>query len=183
MKVIVAGSRDYCDPTWVSFAIADSGFQLTELVHGDCDGVDRTAAALYKEKAESGEITIAPFPAQWSIFGNEAGPIRNHQMAQYADVLVLIWDGPRAKKKSGSRLMLKFMKDEGKPIKEYHIQPDGTLKPVNQSGGVFTLTLQQLNQLAAATAKRPLPDWDDDDDWTDDSTDDDFSHLLPKDWE
>lgn len=33
------------------------------------------------------------FPADWNAHGKAAGPIRNQQMAQEADVLIAFWDG------------------------------------------------------------------------------------------
>jgi hypothetical protein len=45
------------------------------LIHGDAPGVDRLAA----KAAETFELDIEPYPADWSK-GAAAGPVRNRQM-------------------------------------------------------------------------------------------------------
>jgi hypothetical protein len=57
-------------------------------------------------------VPIASFPAKWERYGKRAGPIRNREMADYADVAVVIWDD----NSPGSRNMIKTMKDLGKPV-------------------------------------------------------------------
>ena len=82
--------------------------QITEIVSGQCEGVD----LLGEQWANEHNIPVAPFPADWKRYGNAAGPIRNGQMAKYADVLIAI-PGERSK---GTRDMIKQMKLEGKPV-------------------------------------------------------------------
>ena len=50
-------------------------------------------------------------PAQWDLYGRAAGPIRNAQMADYADAAIIIWDG----KSPGSLNMIKEVKKVNKP--------------------------------------------------------------------
>ena len=90
MRVIVAGGRD-AQPAYelVVSAIAESGIEITELVHGAARGIDSAAG----EWAERNKIPIKVFPADWSQHGRAAGPIRNRQMAEYADALIAVWDG------------------------------------------------------------------------------------------
>jgi len=97
-KVIVAGSRDITDFDAVSNAIEKSGFQIREIVSGAADGVD----SLGEEWAENHAIDTAIFEADWDTHGKSAGPIRNKQMAQYADAAVIVWDGESV----GTRSML-----------------------------------------------------------------------------
>lgn len=90
MKVIVAGSRDFEDAAVILRAIQDSGFTITELVNGMCPtGVDKVAKAM----ADSYGVPVEPFPADWAKHGRAAGPIRNAEMAAYADACVVIYDG------------------------------------------------------------------------------------------
>lgn len=89
MKTIIAGSRAIDSNIPVCEAIEESGFQITEVVSGCARGVD-----LYGELwAKNHGIPIKKFPAEWDRYGNGAGPIRNSQMAAYADALVAVWDG------------------------------------------------------------------------------------------
>jgi hypothetical protein len=83
----------------------------TEIVNGrHWEGVDDVAwnwAGLRNYKR-------IPFPAKWTELGRSAGPIRNAQMAEYADILLLIWDG----KTSGSANMKLEMTKRKKQVIE-----------------------------------------------------------------
>lgn len=90
MKVIIAGSRTIRNYYEVSQAIQDSGFKVTEVVSGGAAGVD----LLGEEWARyNGYIPVRRFPADWTKHGKAAGPIRNGEMAAYADALIEIHDG------------------------------------------------------------------------------------------
>ena len=89
MKVIVAGGRDITNFNLVEEAIAISGFEVSEIVSGKAKGVD----TLGEVWALKHNIPVEAFPADWNAHGRSAGPIRNRQMAEYADALVAIWDG------------------------------------------------------------------------------------------
>lgn len=88
MKVIIAGPRDFTpDVDRVRLALERSGFDVTEIVSGHAwRGVDRAG----EHYAEARGIPLRRFPAQWSEHGHAAGPIRNRQMAEYADALVVL---------------------------------------------------------------------------------------------
>lgn len=98
MKVIIAGSRSIDDYDLVCQAIKESGWEdkITEVVSGDCYGIDKLGAewAIYRH------IPIKTFPARWDLYGLSAGPIRNAKMAEYADALILIWSGSSKGSKS-----------------------------------------------------------------------------------
>lgn len=92
MKVIIAGGRDITIQELVDETVAE--FQatigeITEVVCGGATGVD----TLGKRWAESRRIPVKTFPAEWNKHGAAAGPIRNREMAKYADALILVWDG------------------------------------------------------------------------------------------
>lgn len=89
MKVIVAGGRDFTNYALVEEAIKISGFEISQIVSGKAKGVD----TLGEVWALANNIHVEAFPADWSQHGRAAGPIRNKQMAEYADALIAIWDG------------------------------------------------------------------------------------------
>ena len=96
MKVIIAGSRNlYPSIDKIQEYVDRSGFEVTELVNGLADGIDSRA----KDWADFKGIKVIPFPAEWDEaevkYGNRnaAGPIRNKAMADYAEALILVWDG------------------------------------------------------------------------------------------
>jgi hypothetical protein len=89
MKVIVAGGRDFTNYALVEEAIKISGFEISQIVSGKAKGVD----TLGEVWALANNVPVEAFPADWSQHGRAAGPIRNKQMAEYADALIAIWDG------------------------------------------------------------------------------------------
>lgn len=89
MKVIIAGSRDIDDFSLVKEAVTESGFEITEVVSGKAPGVDK----LGEQWAEQNDVPVKEFPADWKLHGKGAGPIRNVQMAKYAEALIALWDG------------------------------------------------------------------------------------------
>lgn len=110
MKVIIAGSRNVEDYKLVSETIERSGYKITEVVSGCATGVDR----LGEQWARMHDIPIKEMPANWSLNGKAAGPMRNKLMAEYADAAVIIWDG----ESPGTRNMIENMIRRKKP---YHI--------------------------------------------------------------
>jgi hypothetical protein len=91
MKTIIAGGRDVTDCLIVRAAIVASGFdtEITEVVSGGARGVD----AMGERWAREVGIPVRVFPADWDKHGKAAGPIRNGQMADYADALIAVWNG------------------------------------------------------------------------------------------
>lgn len=108
MRVICAGSRGVTDYQVVSTAITCTHLPIAELVSGGARGVDQLAE---QYGAEHG-IQVTRFPADWSTYGRAAGPIRNGQMADYADALIAIWDGSSR----GTQDMINQMVLRGKPV-------------------------------------------------------------------
>lgn len=113
MKVIIAGSRDivYYSPQ-LTCAVIESGFDITEVVSGCAKGID----TLGEEWAFGGDIPVSRFPADWNKHGKAAGPIRNRQMAEYADAAIVIHNGSK-----GSLNMIQTMKKLGKPVYEVNL--------------------------------------------------------------
>lgn len=117
MKLIIAGSRDihftseFIDSLYGNvFIIDDEDNMLSEIVSGGCSGVDKAA----EWWARDTQTPLKIFTAEWDKYGKSAGPIRNRQMANYGDALLLIWDG----KSRGSANMKLEMEKLNKPIYE-----------------------------------------------------------------
>lgn len=81
--------------------------EITEIVSGRAKGADTAGEEFAKEYHK----VITPFPANWKKYGKAAGPIRNAEMADYADEALIIWDG----KSTGSKSMISEMTRRGKP--------------------------------------------------------------------
>lgn len=89
MKAIIAGSRNIIEYDIVEECILKSGFNITEIVSGTANGVDK----LGEQYAHHHNIPIKQFPADWNNLGKRAGYVRNGEMADYAEALIAIWDG------------------------------------------------------------------------------------------
>jgi len=89
MKTIIAGSRTILDYDLVYNAIYEAPWVITEVVSGGAPGVD----TLGEKAAAAFGIPVKVFPADWKQYKRAAGPIRNQQMADYAEALIAIWDG------------------------------------------------------------------------------------------
>ncbi len=107
MKVIIAGSRNIDDYKLVAQAMKRCGYTVTEVVCGMATGIDKQGEVW----ARANNIPVKEMPADWYRHGKAAGPIRNREMALYADAAVVIWDG----KSRGSRNMINEMIRQGKP--------------------------------------------------------------------
>lgn len=110
MKTIIAGCRDIDDTGIVQDAIERSGFGpgTTEVVSGGASGIDRVGESL----AHLHGVAVKVFRADWKKHGRAAGPIRNREMAAYADRLIAVWDG----KSRGTENMICEMERLGKPV-------------------------------------------------------------------
>lgn len=118
MKLIIAGSRTLspsCEGIieylYDTGAVSNETWEgLAEVVSGGAQGVDTSAERF----ASWSRKKFVLFPADWNTHGKAAGPMRNRQMAEYADALLLIWDG----RSGGSRNMRQEMLRLGKPVFE-----------------------------------------------------------------
>lgn len=82
---------------------------LIELGHGDCEGADEAGG---KIAARLG-FKVRPFTANWNLFGNPAGPIRNRQMLiEFRPQFVLAFHANLEKSK-GTRDMVKAAESVG----------------------------------------------------------------------
>ena len=102
LNVDVAGIKEYIEK-----------FNIPELecvVSGRATGIDTCGEYFARYYL----IPIKQFRANWTLYGKRAGPLRNKEMGQYADALLLIWD----RKSKGSKNMKEFMLAAGKPIYE-----------------------------------------------------------------
>jgi len=109
MRTIIAGSRTITDASKLQTVIDDYEWPITTVLCGGAQGVDK----LGEQYALAHNIPIEYYPADWKTHGKAAGPIRNSQMAENAEALILIWDG----QSRGSKDML--AKAQAKNLKTY----------------------------------------------------------------
>jgi len=128
MKLIIIGSRDLnLSDNFIHETLQMFKLEPTEIVSGGAHGVDRsgenyvqTFNVHFKNPAatassfQAKQLELKVFEADWEEHGKAAGPIRNGQMAEYADALLLIWDG----ESRGSANIKEQMHKANKPVYE-----------------------------------------------------------------
>lgn len=91
MKLIIAGGRDYQFNRRDIALLNDihKKYTITEVVSGAAPGADMHGEMW----AATNGIPVKQFPADWDKHGRAAGPIRNRQMADYAEALAIFPGG------------------------------------------------------------------------------------------
>lgn len=120
MKLLIAGGRDLVigvDGMLMFIGYFFNNNHIAEIVSGGATGIDSDGEAA----ADACLLPVRKFPADWNTHGKAAGPIRNKQMAEYADALLLIWNG----ESRGSANMKKEMLKLNKPVYEIIIKTTG----------------------------------------------------------
>lgn len=120
MKVIIAGSRNLNPSiTDIDSALAETGWTIRQVISGTAKGVDRRGEAWSIAR----KVELIRMPANWNLYGNAAGFIRNEEMANAADALLAFWDG----KSPGTADMIEKMNRCNKPVhivRMNHVQVD-----------------------------------------------------------
>lgn len=114
MKICIAGGRDFDNydvlARVVDQVIAELPAPIT-IVSGKAKGAD----SLGERYAQERGLDVLLFPADWKKHGRGAGPIRNAQMADEADMLIAFWD----RSSRGTKNMIGQMQRRGKPYKVF----------------------------------------------------------------
>ena len=116
-KIIIAGGRDFNDYEFLRDQIDALELPEFEVVSGACRGTDKLGER-YAEERDLPDPKL--FPADWDKFGRGAGPIRNEEMARYADALIAFWDGDSR----GTKLMIDIAERYGLEIKIINYDKD-----------------------------------------------------------
>lgn len=116
MKTIICGmcTATYSQTIDAIQSAINHGAVITEVVSGCAPGTDG-----YGELwGEVYQIPVKRFPADWNKHGRAAGPIRNSEMAAYADQLIAVWDG----KSRGTGDMVRKAQAKGMKLFIYEVQ-------------------------------------------------------------
>ena len=98
MKVIIAGSRSITDYDLVCNAIALSGFDVTEVVSGCADGVDKIGEWWAIRYA----VTLTQMPANWGDISHPKAVVRIRRDGTKYNVLAGYWRNEEMAKYVGS---------------------------------------------------------------------------------
>ena len=102
MKIAIVGSRSIQEINVEPYVL-----ESDEIVSGGAKGVDRCAANYAKEHG----LLLTEFLPQYERYGAAAPIIRNKQIVEYADRIIVFWDG----KSKGSLSVIQHAKKLGKP--------------------------------------------------------------------
>lgn len=121
IRIIIAGSRNFNDYDRLEYEcsrmISSIRYKYLidknsiEIISGTANGADK----LGEKFANSNNISVKKFPANWSKYGKRAGYIRNCEMADYATqdgcegFLFAFWDG----KSKGTKMMIDIANKKG----------------------------------------------------------------------
>ena len=106
MKIAVIGSRTILTIHLENYISQDSEDEI-EIVSGGAIGVDHCAA----EYAQANNLKLTEFLPNYSHYGRAAPIIRNKQIVDYADNLLIFWNG----KSKGTLSVIKYAKQINKP--------------------------------------------------------------------
>lgn len=117
-RVVVAGSRGFDDLALLAKRMDKILGNISEsrdivIVSGGARGADETGEFYALSKG----YDVERYPADWEKYGKGAGPIRNKEMLEIADAVVVFWDG----KSRGTMNMKNITEDSGKPLRVIRI--------------------------------------------------------------
>jgi hypothetical protein len=92
--ILVSGSRGFPHPELVTAKIKEVVQPGDRVLHGGTRGVDTIAAIT----AHSVGASVCCYPANWSVYGRQAGMVRNEVMLNEAQrhpeyLVCIFWDG------------------------------------------------------------------------------------------
>ena len=113
MRIVIAGSREFTDYSVAELFIDQCISKIREkepliFMSGGCRGADEIG----ERYAKAHGIGVERYSADWKKYGRRAGPIRNRQMAQTADMVMCFWDG----KSGGTKSMIECADRLGKHV-------------------------------------------------------------------
>ena len=104
MKIAIVGSRKLTNIALEEYVPKEA----EEIVSGGATGVDSRAA----EYAKRHNLKLTEFLPQYERFGRAAPIVRNKEIVNYADKVLVFWDGSS----KGTLSVIKYAKKIGKPI-------------------------------------------------------------------
>ena len=110
MRIAIVGSRDM-----IVESIKNYVTENDEIVSGGAVGVDHCAA----EYARKNGLKLTEFHPDYARYGRAAPIIRNRQIVDYADRVVVFWNGSS----KGTLSVIKYADKVGKPCEVILCKP------------------------------------------------------------
>ncbi|MBR2650148.1 MAG: DUF2493 domain-containing protein [Clostridia bacterium] len=102
MKIAIVGSRNLTDVSIAEYIDEE----VSEIVSGGAKGIDTLAA----EYAKAHNLTLTEFLPQYELYGRAAPIVRNKEIVDYADLVLIFWNGTSR----GTLSVIKYAKKTGK---------------------------------------------------------------------
>lgn len=102
MKLAIIGSRSLKHIALEQYV----GIEVREIVSGGAVGLDACAAEYAKNKG----LKLAEFLPQYNRYGRAAPIVRNKEIVDYADKIIVFWDG----ESKGTLSVIKYAQKVGK---------------------------------------------------------------------
>jgi hypothetical protein len=116
-RVLVCGSRYWNNQDKIRKVLSYYPASETTLIHGGCSGADKIAGNI---ATDLGWKEIKIFPANWSLYGRSAGPIRNQQMLDDGQPTVIVAFHPDITHSKGTKDMINRAKRKKIPVYIYN---------------------------------------------------------------
>ena len=110
--VAVVGGRDFTDYNRLKKILDSVKGKISSLISGGAKGADQ----LVEKYAEDNQFNIKVFKADWDSLGKKAGPVRNQQIVDKADVVIAFWNG----NSRGTKSTIEITKKSNKLLKIYN---------------------------------------------------------------
>jgi predicted Rossmann fold nucleotide-binding protein DprA/Smf involved in DNA uptake len=107
-KLAIVGSRNFDDYAMLNEKLTPYKNIVELVVSGGAKGAD----SLGEKWAKENNIPVKIFHPDWKKYGRAAGPIRNKEIINNADVVIAFWDG----KSSGTKSSIELAKKAGKKV-------------------------------------------------------------------
>lgn len=89
MRIVISGTRTFDNANFIEQRLSGEIGSGDLVITGGCRGVDTIA----HDWARRMFCDTKVMPADWDKHGKAAGPIRNKEMLEDADLLIAFWDG------------------------------------------------------------------------------------------
>ena len=109
-RVLICGDRNWQDKEMIKDLLIK--LKPDVVIEGECDGADKLSRKAANELGYS-EDKILKFPADWTKYGKNAGPIRNKQMLDEGKPTLVAAFHDNIEKSKGTKNMLSQAKKAG----------------------------------------------------------------------
>ena len=111
MRIAIIGSRNLTVDSLQNYVDSND-----EIVSGGAVGIDRCAA----EYAKNNGLKLTEFLPEYERYGRAAPIVRNKQIVDYADRVIVFWNGTS----KGTLSVIKYAEKVGKPCEVILRAPD-----------------------------------------------------------